>query len=137
MHAPRPMNWDAMTFIFRMIGFLLLVVGTIVIVAFVEPSGSCFNFTTTPTCTINSSYAQGAANAIITGKILFALGAFFLGAGAGMKLHWALRYPVSGNPEETKWARRERMWNYLMIALSILLLAWVMGGSAIRAPGIP
>jgi hypothetical protein len=114
--------WPMLAFWGRAIGFILLFVGTLVAVIWVSISSSCY--TTTTTCgNLGSGYLSGVANAVVVSKILWAIGLFFLGAAAGIKLHWASPRPQGSAAEDTAaWAADRRM-NGLLLTVSIVLLA--------------
>jgi hypothetical protein len=116
-------DMDMVSFLLRMLGFVLIFAGAAVAAAFGSPSGGCFG-------TISSSTAlgceQGIANAVITGRILLAIGAFLLGAGAGLKLRFVLKRPTDGGAEAMAWVMVERVFNYAVLAAAILLLWWAV-----------
>lgn len=105
------------TFWGRALGFVLLFVGTLVYVAVASPTGGCL---TDPTCL--SNFPSNAANAILAGKILWCLGLFFLGAAAGLKLHWKLGPSPGASPEQMAWIRTDRWINVALVFLSVILL---------------
>lgn len=117
---PHPMMnpWPLLALWSRIIGFVLLFVGTVLEIAFASVPGSCF--TSPSTC---GSWLVGAANGIIAGKILWAIGLGALGAGAGIKLHWGLKMPTTGRTDDVTWALADRRLNGLLFLVSIILLA--------------
>lgn len=122
--APRPMNWDAFAFVFRFVGFLLAGIGAILAAAWASVPGGCY--TTGATCGATSSFIQGAANALLAGWVLLALGALLIGLGAGVKLHWVLRPPTEeGHPERWGWLLVERVMNYAFIAGAVVIF-WLV-----------
>jgi hypothetical protein len=123
--APRPMNWDMISFLFRALGFILIAIGVLIIVAVGQFPGSCY--TTTSTCgSLSSANISGMANAYITGEVLMALGALLLGLGAGIKLHWVLRAPADGSSDKMAWILVERVFNYAVLAASLVVLWWTL-----------
>lgn len=118
----RPMNWDMISFVTRLVGFTLIFVGALVATAFGSINGGDFTCTSA-SCVQN--FEEAIANSLLAGRVLIALGAFALGAGAGLKLHFALRAPTSGKVEDLSWTIVERLFNYAVLGLSILLLWWV------------
>lgn len=104
----------------RALGFLFLFIGTIVFVAVGTPSGGCIS--SPASC---SSLASNAQSAWLAGKLLWTLGAFFLGASAGLKLHWKLGPSSGASPEQMAWIRTDRWINTSLVFLSVLLLAWL------------
>jgi len=120
--ASRGIPWPMLSFISRILGFVLLFVGTIVEVAGASIGGGCV---TDPT-SCGTNYLAGILNYIIVGKILWVLGLFFLGAGAGIKIHWGLQMPASGKPEDVRYVAWDRLANYGILGLSILLMAVIL-----------
>ena len=123
------MNWDMISFVFRALGFILIAVGVLLIVAIGQFPGSCYS--TTSNCgQLSSSNISGMANAYIAGEVLMALGALLLGFGAGIKLHWVLKPPMDGSSEKMAWVIVE------LLTLSIsawicLVLAFIAVSSAV------
>jgi Na+-transporting NADH:ubiquinone oxidoreductase subunit NqrD len=121
-----------MAFLLRILGFVLVFVGVLVAVVFVSIPGGLY---TNPSG-YGSSFLEGVANGALAGRILIALGLFLLAAGAGTKLHWSLRYPAQGSPDEIAWAKADRQWNGFVFALCLVLLIVVFLTINI-APPIP
>ena len=119
--AARPIPWMMLSFMSRIIGFLLLFVGTLLVILGASIWGGCV--TDPASCVGNASWLSGVYNYIIAGKILWAIGLLALGGGAGMKLHWSLQAPAQGRPEEIAFVSAERRANYLTLLVSILLMA--------------
>ena len=115
----RPIPWSKLSFLFRVFGFLLLFVGSLIAIVGASVWGGCI---TDPT-SCGTSWLSGVLNYIITAKILWALGLLGLGAGAGLKLHWLLQNPSQGRAEDLQYVLAERRANYVMLFISILLLA--------------
>jgi hypothetical protein len=124
------------SFMGRAVGFLLLFIGTLVAVAFSTPGGGCYD--QSPDSGGGSSYIMGAANAILVAKILWAIGLFLVGAGAGLKLHWSLSAPSSGRPEDTQFIVSDRRLNGILLLVCIVLL-WLllMIPAGVAGPGAP
>jgi hypothetical protein len=116
--APRRDMMPMAALIGRVLGFTLLFVGTLVAVVLASYGGNCFN--TTSGC--NSNTIANAANGILTARILWAIGLFFLGASAGLKMHFSLRAPSGGSAEDAQWIIADRRFNGLLLILSIVLL---------------
>ena len=114
----------------RVAGFVLLFVGTLVVVAFANVPGGCI--TTPSSCT---GFPASADNAILVGQILWTIGLFFLGGGAGIKLHWGLQNPASGRPEDVRWVIADRWMNVALVLISIWLLFALL--APLRGFGIP
>lgn len=107
----------------RALGFVLLFIGTLVAVAFASAGSGCFS--TNPDCGLGSGFLTGAANALLAAKILWAIGLFFVGAGAGIKLHWGLGRSSSATPEEVRATIHDRWFNGILVLTSIVLL-WLL-----------
>jgi hypothetical protein len=118
--APRPIPWNMIAFLGRLIGFVLLFVGVLLMIIGATPLGGCY--TSAGSCVGNTTWMSGVANYIVTAKILFALGLFFLGAGAGIKLHWGLPMPTTGRPEELAYVAADRRANHFIVALTVFLM---------------
>ncbi len=106
----------------RILGFLLLFIGTLVAVV----AGSV-----QPVCYASSGCANWPmtwAWAAVTGEILWTIALFFLGASSGLQLMNGLKAPTGGTPEEYRWVQTERWFNFLMVALSIVLLWFLLSG---------
>lgn len=109
----------------RAIGFLLLFIGTVVAVAFATVPGSCFG--TPPGCA--SGFLGGAANALLAARILWSIGLFFLGSGAGIKMHWALSKTSTASSDEVRAMIHDRWMNALLVVLSVVLLWFLLAGA--------
>jgi hypothetical protein len=109
--------WPLLGFWARAVGFLLLFLGTLIVVSFASPGGGCV--TTPSSC---SGFAAQALNAVLAGKILWVLGLGALGAGAAIRLHWGLRMPENPRPDEVNFVLADRRANGLLFILSMALL---------------
>ncbi|HYK93076.1 MAG TPA: hypothetical protein VEY07_03425 [Thermoplasmata archaeon] len=118
--ASRPIPWSMLVFLARILGFVLLFIGTLIVILGASIWGGCF--TAAASCA-NTGWISGVLNYIIAGKILWAIGLLALGGGAGMKLHWSLQMPAQGRPEEINFIARERWANYAVLLVCVLLLA--------------
>jgi hypothetical protein len=120
-----------LSFMLRVVGFTLIFVAALVATAFATPGGGCFTTGTTPACGAGSSYETGAANAVLAGHIVVALGAFLLGLGAGIKIHFSLQANPSAQKEETRFIIADRWFNGLVFLFSIWILVSVLGGASV------
>lgn len=111
----------------RALGFVLLFIGTLIAVAFATAGGACF--TTTADCGIGSGFLTGAANALLAAKILWAIGLFFLGAGAGIKLHWGSGRASGASSDEVRAMINDRWLNGILVLVSIGLLFLLLTGA--------
>jgi hypothetical protein len=120
----------------RAAGFLLLFVGTLVVVAGASEGGGCVS--TANSC--GTGFASQVLNAILVAKLLWVLGLGALGTGAGIRLHWDLKLPVNPTTDETNWLLQARRQNWWIFVLSILLLAfllvWAAYGFDVISPAI-
>ena len=132
MHAMRTLM-PPMSFLFRVLGFTLLFVAALVVVAFAYPGGGCFSATAS-SCGAGSSYQTGAANAVLAGNILFTIGLFLLGLGAGMKLHYGLQSSPTGNAEDNAFIIADRRLNGLIFTVSVALLLALMVIATFHGP---
>ncbi|HZY91147.1 MAG TPA: hypothetical protein VFG07_00015 [Thermoplasmata archaeon] len=119
--ASRPIPWSMLIFLSRILGFVLLFIGTILVVAGASIWGGCIVQTGASPC--GAAWLSGVLNYIVVGKILWAIGLLGLGGGAGMKLHWSLQMPSTRSADELSFIARERWANYAVLLLSVLLMA--------------
>jgi len=125
--APRPVPWRMLSELGRGLGLLLVFVGTLVdIIAGTYPA-DCFTSTCTP------STAAGLQYAILSARILWALGAFGLSAGAAVQLHFVLVAPESETAEENAryLAARRAAFVTFLVGIGILLAILLTDGAAI------
>jgi hypothetical protein len=109
--------WPLLGFWTRVVGFFLLFIGAIVIVAGASPTGnSC---SSASACT---SFAMQAANSIFAARVLWILGLGALGAGSAIRLHWGLRMPENPKPDEVTWILADRRANGLIFLASIVMM---------------
>ncbi|MCI4361366.1 MAG: hypothetical protein L3J91_06640 [Thermoplasmata archaeon] len=124
-----------LSFLFRVLGFTLLFLGALIATAFATPGGACYTAppsgATVPNCGPGTSYETGAANAIVGAHILFALGAFLLGAGAGLKLHLNLQANPNAEKEATRFVIADRWFNGVVLLVSIWILWSLMAGAVV------
>ncbi len=120
--SARPIPWSMLAFWSRVVGFLLIFVGTLLAVAGGTVWGGCV----TDPASCGTSWASGVLNTIGTAKILWVLGLFALGAGAGVKLHFSLQNPAPGRAEDLQYVAAERRANYFVLAICIVLLAVIL-----------
>lgn len=113
-----PVNYGMISWIAKFLGFILLFIGTLIVILGVEPSGNCF----TSTACANTGWVGGAANYLVAGKLLWAIGLFFLGCGAGLKLHFKLGWTQGMNAEEVRFVTWDRAANYAIIIVAIWFL---------------
>jgi hypothetical protein len=134
MHAMRTLM-PPVSFLFRVLGFTLLFVAALVVVSFAYPSGACFpSAGSMSSCGGGSAYETGAANAILAGHILFALGAFLLGLGAGIKIHYSLQATPNASKDETRWNIADRWFNGLVFLVSVWILFSLLTGASVFFP---
>lgn len=112
--------WGMISFGSRAVGFLLVFIAALVLVAVVSVPGSCY--TAPGSC--GTSWLSGAATAALIAKLLAVLGLAAIGFGAAVKLHYSLRASGSTTPDEGRVIASERRFNgALFIASVVLLLA--------------
>jgi hypothetical protein len=116
------------SFFLRMLGFTILFLGTLIAVAFANPGGGCFS-TGSTACGAGSSFATGAATAILTAQVLWAIGLFLIGAGAGLKIHYGLQAPAGGTPEAYQFIQKDRRTNSVLLMIVIVLLFVMVWGA--------
>jgi hypothetical protein len=125
--APRPMPWAFLALIGRMLGLLLLFVGTLVAVIFASPPADCF------TSTCGNGVSAGLQYGILTARLLWTFGAAFLLAGSAIKLHFVLGEPTSDGPEGNAryLALRRTETVLILVALGILFVLLLTASTAV------
>jgi hypothetical protein len=113
--------WGMISFASRAIGFLLLFIAAIVLVAAVSVPGSCY--TTPASC--GASWLSNAATATLIAKLIAVLGLAALGFGAAVKLHYGLKGSSAASPEESRVIASERRVNGALFIASLVLLVIV------------
>ncbi|MFZ0891658.1 MAG: hypothetical protein WAN77_04555 [Thermoplasmata archaeon] len=115
--------WTSLEFLAKAGGFLLIFIGTLVAVLFVSIPASCVGTGGCGTGTL-----QGLLNAFIAARVLWTIGVFGIGAGAGLKLLQINQAAESGSVPEDKmpWLMRQRRSNGVLFILSLLLFAFLL-----------
>jgi hypothetical protein len=113
--------WGMIAFASRAVGFLLLFIAALVLVAAVSIPGSCF---TTPT-SCGTSWVSNAATATLIAKIIAVLALGLLGFGAAVKLHYGLRTTSATTPDEARIIASERRVSGALFIASLVLLVLV------------
>lgn len=106
----------------RLVGFVLIFLGTLIEVLASSVPGGCF--TQAGSCTTNF-YAQ-VVNGIIVGKALWVFGLFCIGGASGIRLAWPGGSTSPPKGDEVPWAIHRRRINATMVILSILLMFWIL-----------
>jgi hypothetical protein len=114
----------------RILGFLILFVGTLIAVAAGSVEASCFS---SGGC---SGFDGNWAWAAVLGRVLWTVGLFFLGGSSGLQLMYGLKAPTGGTPEEYRWVRGERWFNFIVLVLSLLLLFVLLSGILTFLPSL-
>jgi hypothetical protein len=115
--------WSSLVTWGRILGFVLIFLGTIVAVAFASYPSNCLS---TPVPSSCSSFFSQWANAIMWGKILWVIGLFFIGGATGIRMNrrWGGK---DGMGNEDGAAAVQRGWaNLAVIILCILLMAGIL-----------
>jgi hypothetical protein len=110
--------WGMISFASRAIGFLLLFVAAIVLVAAVSIPGSCY--TTPASC--GATWLSNAATATLIAKLIAVIGLTGLGFGAAVKLHYGLRASSATTADESRVLASERRVNGALFIASVALL---------------
>jgi hypothetical protein len=116
--------WGMISFASRAIGFLLVFVAAIVMVAAVSYPGSCITGAA-PTTSCTVTWASNAATAILVAKLLAVLGLAALGFGAAVKLHYGLKATSATSADEGRMMASERRVEGALFIASIVLLVIV------------
>jgi hypothetical protein len=128
--AAPPIPWSALSLLGRGGGVILLFVGTLVAVIAGSYPADCF------TSHCSGSTSAGIQYAILAARILWAIGAFGIAAGAGIQLHFILQNPESNGPEENArfLAARRAAFFLLLVGIGILLALLLTQGTAVAPP---
>lgn len=123
----RPVPWRLLSLVGRGVGLALLFVGTVVDVIAGTFPADCF----TSTCTTSTS--AGIQYAILAARLLWAIGAFGLAAGAGIQLHFVLHSPETDGAEENArfLAARRAAFVLLLVGIGILLVILLTDSAAV------
>jgi hypothetical protein len=113
--------WGMISFASRAVGFLLLFISAIVLVAVVSIPGSCY----TPPGSCGTTWLANAATATVIAKILAVLGLAALGFGAAVKLHYGLKATSTSSADEGRIIASERRVEGALFIASIVLLVVV------------
>jgi len=124
--------WGIISFGARAVGFLLLFVSALVIIAGVSIPASCYS--AAGSCT-GTTWA-GLVNALLVGRIIAAIGLASLGFGAAVKLHYGLRTTNATTGEEARVVASERQVEGALFVASVILLL-VLALSVNVFPGLP
>ncbi|MGA7860803.1 MAG: hypothetical protein WCB19_02980 [Thermoplasmata archaeon] len=110
--------WGMISFASRAVGFLLLFISALVLVAAVSIPGSCY---TTPT-SCGTTWLSNAATATLIAKLIAVLGLAALGFGAAVKLHYGMRMTAATSADEGRAIASDRRVNGALFIASIVLL---------------
>ncbi len=115
--------FTSLEFLAKAGGFLLIFIGTLIAVLFVSIPASCVG---AGGCGM-STY-QSLLNAFIAARVLWTIGVFGIGIGAGLKLLQINQMAESGSYPEDKmsWFMRQRRSNGVLFILSLLLFAFLL-----------
>ncbi|MCI4348842.1 MAG: hypothetical protein L3J93_01295 [Thermoplasmata archaeon] len=114
--------WSSLVTWGRILGFVLIFLGTIVAVAFASFPSNCL---TTPVPSSCTSFASQWANAVMWGKILWVIGLFFIGGATGIRMNRRWGGKDMGNEDGA--GAVQRGWaNLAVIVLCILLMAAIL-----------
>jgi hypothetical protein len=115
VHRMNP--WPVIVGIGRMLGLVLLFLGTLIAVAFASVPSSCF-----PAPSGCSGYPGTAASALMVGKILWVLGLFCIGAASGIRLQGNWFGGAGLGPEAGDAAVLRFRSNLTVLLVSVVLL---------------
>lgn len=125
---PRSVPWAMVGTIARGGGLLFLFLGTLIVVLFGSVPADCF----TSTCTGNT--AASVEYGILTGHLFWAIGAFGLIVGSGVRLRYVLGEPSSDGAEtNSRFIAARRLEVLLLIVGIVLLLVITLDSTAILA----
>jgi hypothetical protein len=127
--------WTSLEFLAKAGGFLLIFIGTLVAVLFVSIPGSCVGGANP----CSQSTVQGLYNAFIAARVLWTIGVFGIGVGAGLKLLQINQVAESGSIPEDRmsWLLRQRRANGVLFIVALLLFAFLLWTVTAIPGGIP
>jgi hypothetical protein len=105
----RPLDWSMLGFIAKAFGFLLVFVGTLVLVLGTNPTTSALN--------LNILYGS-----ILTGRLLWTIGLAAIGAGAGIKIRYVYVTPPGEMSDARARLLRASMWRNTVEFIIVLFL---------------
>ncbi|HEV2429272.1 MAG TPA: hypothetical protein VGV64_05435 [Thermoplasmata archaeon] len=117
-----PHLWPALVLWGRVLGLVLIFIGTIVAVAGASVPGSCI--TSPSSC--GSNFIGQAWSSILAGKLLWVIGLFFLAGASGIRLQGGLFPASSASPEDSTIAAQKLRGNVLIVVICILLMALLL-----------
>jgi hypothetical protein len=122
MSMPK-LPWTSLEFLAKAGGFLLIFIGTLVAALFVSYPASCVPATSCSTGTV-----QGLLNAFVAARVLWTLGVFGIGVGAGLKLLQINQAAESGSVPEDRmtWLLRQRRSNGVLFIVALILFAFLL-----------
>ncbi|MCI4347089.1 MAG: hypothetical protein L3J97_00530 [Thermoplasmata archaeon] len=115
--------WGMISFVSRAVGFLLVFIAALVIVAVVSYPGSCYVTPLPSNCGL--SWYGGAATGALVAKLIAIIGLAALGFGAAVKLHYGLRHSNTTSVDEGRFLASERRANGALFIASVVLLLLV------------
>ena len=98
--------------------------GTLIAVAAVSYPGNCYSAPLPSNCGLSLLGAD--ASWIVAAKLLVVIGLAGLGFGSAIKMHYGLKMPTSGRPEDSAFVARERGLNGLVFLISLLLMIIIL-----------
>lgn len=116
--------WGLVSFASRAIGFLLIFISALVIVAVVSYPGGCY-VTGTPPSNCGLTWAANAATGTLIAKLIAVIGLAALGFGAAVKLHYGLKTSSATTADEGRVLASERRANGALFIASIVLMVIV------------
>jgi hypothetical protein len=122
----RPIPWALLASLGRLVGLLLLFVGTLVAVLFASPPADCY------TSACGNGTLSDIQYGILTSHLLWTLGAAALLAGASIKLHYVLsESTASGADGNSRFlAQRRTETALVLVSIGILLVLLLTAGTA-------
>jgi len=117
--------WVFLAFLSQSIGILLLFVGGLIVVSFGVFPPNCV---TMSNC--NAGTLTNVDYGVMVGRLLLVLGLFGLAVGAGLHLQFRPALADGATPEQTRVYLARRRGEFVLLALTILLLFAIVGWSA-------
>jgi len=127
-HLGARLPWAFLAFLSQSIGLLLVFVGGLIAVTAGVVPPSCF----TGGC--GTGTEANVAWGIMAARLLIVLGLFGLAAGAGLHLQFRPALAAGASPEETRAYIARRRGEFLLLALTIVLLFLMVWWSVATLP---
>jgi hypothetical protein len=122
-HLAERVPWESLAFLSQAVGLLLLFVGGIVAVTLGVFPANCL------TSTCHGGDFANVDYGVMVARLLLVLGLFGLATGAGLHLQFRAAPEAGASPEQTRIYLSRRRGEFLLLALTIILLVYLIVSS--------